>query len=33
VKKTLRYQSNPPPGVENRDTLLFTGLQYQWGPQ
>jgi putative salt-induced outer membrane protein len=33
VTYSLRYQSNPPPGIENRDTLLFTGLQYQWGPQ
>ncbi|MGH8687939.1 MAG: DUF481 domain-containing protein [Burkholderiales bacterium] len=33
VSYSMRYQSNPPPGVDNRDTLLFTGLQYQWGAQ
>jgi len=29
---SLRYQSNPPPGILERDTLLFAGLQYGWGP-
>jgi putative salt-induced outer membrane protein len=33
VNYSVRYQSNPPPGVEKRDTLLFTGLQYKWGPK
>jgi putative salt-induced outer membrane protein len=33
VSYSVRYQSNPPPGVQNRDTLLFTGLQYSWGPK
>ncbi len=31
VKYSLRYQSNPPAGVENQDTVLYTGLQYRWG--
>jgi len=33
VKYSYRYQSNPPPGVEKKDTVLFTGLQYGWGPR
>lgn len=33
VNYSVRYQSNPPPGVDKRDTLLFTGLQYAWGPK
>lgn len=33
VKYSARYQSNPPPGVEKQDTVLFTGLQYSWGPK
>ncbi|MGD9951520.1 MAG: YdiY family protein [Burkholderiales bacterium] len=33
VNYSVRYQSNPPPGIEKRDTLLFTGLQYKWGPK
>ncbi|MEO8718043.1 MAG: DUF481 domain-containing protein, partial [Burkholderiales bacterium] len=33
VNLSARYQSNPPLGVEKRDTLLFTGLQYSWGPK
>lgn len=33
VNLSARYQSNPPPGVQNDDTLLFTGLQYRWGPR
>lgn len=32
VNLSARYQSNPPPGVKKNDTLLFTGLQYSWGP-
>jgi putative salt-induced outer membrane protein len=31
VKYSLRYQSNPPPGAETMDTVLYTGLQYRWG--
>jgi putative salt-induced outer membrane protein len=31
VKYSLRYQSNPPPGAEKMDTVLYTGLQYRWG--
>ena len=30
---SVRYQSNPPPGIEKRDTLVFAGLQYGWGPK
>lgn len=30
---SARYQSNPPAGVQKRDTLLYTGLQYTWGPK
>ena len=30
---SARYQSNPPPGVQKRDTLVFAGLQYRWGPK
>jgi putative salt-induced outer membrane protein YdiY len=33
VKYSARYQSNPPAGVEKQDTVLFTGLQYSWGPK
>jgi len=33
IKYSARYQSNPPPGVEKQDTVLFTGLQYRWGPK
>lgn len=33
VKYSARYQSNPPLGVEKQDTILFTGLQYSWGPK
>lgn len=33
VKFSARYQSNPPLGVQKSDTLLFTGLQYGWGPK
>lgn len=33
VNYSVRYQSNPPTGIEKRDTLLFTGLQYRWGAQ
>lgn len=33
VKYSLRYQSNPPAGVEKQDTVLYTGLQYKWGPE
>lgn len=29
---SVRYQSNPPAGVDKRDTLVFAGLQYGWGP-
>lgn len=32
VNLSARYQSNPPLGVQKGDTLLFTGLQYSWGP-
>lgn len=28
-----RYDSNPPAGVKKSDLLLFTGLQYGWGPK
>lgn len=31
-KVSVRYQSNPPVGVDKTDTVLFTGLQYRWGP-
>jgi putative salt-induced outer membrane protein YdiY len=30
---SVRYQSNPPAGVDKRDTLVFAGLQYGWGPK
>lgn len=30
---SARYQSNPPLGVQKRDTLVFAGLQYRWGPK
>jgi putative salt-induced outer membrane protein YdiY len=30
---SARYQSNPPPGVQKNDTLVFAGLQYRWGPK
>lgn len=30
---SVRYQSNPPAGIDKRDTLLFAGLQYGWGPK
>ena len=30
---TARYQSNPPPGVQKSDTLVFAGVQYRWGPK
>jgi putative salt-induced outer membrane protein len=33
VNYSLRYQSNPPVGVQKRDTLLVMGLQYSWGPK
>ena len=33
IKISARYQSNPPPGVEKTDTVLFAGLQYNWGPK
>ena len=33
VNLSARYQSNPPLGVQKNDTLLFTGLQYSWGPK
>jgi putative salt-induced outer membrane protein YdiY len=33
VNLSARYQSNPPLGVQKSDALLFTGLQYSWGPQ
>jgi putative salt-induced outer membrane protein YdiY len=33
VNLAARYQSNPPLGVQKSDTLLFTGLQYSWGPK
>jgi putative salt-induced outer membrane protein len=33
VNYSARYQSNPPLGVQKKDTLLFTGLQYSWGPK
>jgi putative salt-induced outer membrane protein YdiY len=33
VNLSARYQSNPPLGVQKSDTLLFTGLQYSWGPR
>jgi putative salt-induced outer membrane protein YdiY len=33
VNLSARYQSNPPLGVQKSDTLLFTGLQYGWGPK
>jgi len=33
VNYSARYQSNPPLGVQRKDTLLFTGLQYSWGPK
>lgn len=33
VNYSVRYQSNPPLGVQKSDTLLFTGLQYSWGPK
>lgn len=30
---SVRYQSNPPAAVDKRDTLVFAGLQYGWGPK
>lgn len=30
---SVRYQSDPPAGVDKRDTLVFAGLQYGWGPK
>jgi putative salt-induced outer membrane protein YdiY len=30
---SVRYQSDPPPGIDKRDTLVFAGLQYGWGPK
>lgn len=30
---SVRYQSNPPAGIDKRDTLVFAGLQYGWGPK
>jgi putative salt-induced outer membrane protein len=33
VNLAARYQSNPPLGVQKSDTLVFTGLQYNWGPK
>lgn len=30
---SAHYQSNPPLGVHKRDTLVFAGLQYRWGPK
>ena len=30
---SVRYQSDPPAGVDTRDTLIFAGLQYGWGPK
>jgi putative salt-induced outer membrane protein YdiY len=33
VNLSARYQSNPPLGVQKSDALLFTGLQYSWGPK
>jgi putative salt-induced outer membrane protein len=33
IKYAARYQSNPPPGVEKKDTVLYVGLQYGWGPK
>ena len=33
VNLSARYQSNRPLGVQKSDTLLFTGLQYSWGPK
>lgn len=33
LKYSLRYQSDPPAGVEKQDTVLYTGLQYKWGPE
>lgn len=33
VNLSARYQSNPPLGIEDSDTLLVAGLQYRWGPK
>lgn len=33
LKYSLRYQSDPPAGVEKQDTVLYAGLQYRWGPE
>lgn len=33
INLSARYQSNPPLDVQKSDTLLFTGLQYTWGPE
>jgi putative salt-induced outer membrane protein len=33
VNYSVHYQSNPPAGVQKRDTLLVMGLQYGWGPK
>lgn len=33
LKYSLRYQSDPPPGVEKQDTVLYAGLQYKWAPE
>jgi len=30
---SLRYQSDPPPGIEELDTVVFAGLQFGWGPR
>lgn len=30
---SVRHQSNPPAGIDKRDTLVFAGLQYGWGPK
>ncbi len=30
---SVRYQSDPPAGIDKRDTLVFAGLQYGWGPK
>ena len=33
VNYTLRHNNAPPAGRKKDDSLLFTGLQYAWGPK
>lgn len=33
VNYTLRHNNAPPAGKKKDDSLLFTGLQYAWGPK